>query len=378
MKLVFIFIYLKKRRITDMQNTEITIKRQSTSLMYLTPFLFIIYPFIHNPLFGEIFTIENFPVLILYAVLATIASFVMFDYLRFQLTIKQQQLIVNKVSSVSFKDIQKAYIGTLSYLISIEERDELPLSTFKDERIAHLFKEKENKKKGNDYATGVFLVLRAKYQLYFIQADFFSKEDFDKLVGIVKEKGVEVENQFTVTEDSISKEETVSMNESQENSLEYIESKKTGIQDRHLQGDTDMNVLYKGLFIENDSSLSLIKSEGAKRLAVDIQDKHVTFEFKPSDLFPEHFLGPLFFMKVVGYANDGKNSGFKVQLPSVLAPYYKGANTIHITSSISLEGKAKDTAHLTFEPIEPFNISGRLGYFTNKGVVLQTPEATIF
>lgn len=71
-----------------------------------------------------------------------------------------------------------------------------------------------------------------------------------------------------------------------------------------------------------------------------------------------------------------KNSGFQVELPEELKPYYKNQNGPHITVSLGevdgIKGKAVDTGTLNFEPIEePFEISSKLGYFVyGKGKVM--------
>lgn len=77
---------------------------------------------------------------------------------------------------------------------------------------------------------------------------------------------------------------------------------------------------------------------------------------------------------VTGYGNDGENAGFEAEIPERLLPYYKGANKVHITTSLSSTASAKNTAKLKFEKIEPFHVFARLGYFIGKGVLFHNPK----
>lgn len=128
-------------------------------------------------------------------------------------------------------------------------------------------------------------------------------------------------------------------------------------------------IIYKGFFVDEWSSFLLKKAEGTKKLEKDIKGKHVTFAFRPKEGFPESLMGKTFSLMVIGYGNDGENSGFEVALPEELIPYYEGALTIHITTSISLTGSPKNTAKLVFNPITPFSITGELGYQTGKDIL---------
>lgn len=106
------------------------------------------------------------------------------------------------------------------------------------------------------------------------------------------------------------------------------------------------------------------------------KDMHITFKFGETEQYPEELIGKEFNVKIIGYASDGKNSGFQVELPEELKPYYKNQNGPHITVSLGevdgIKGKAVDTGTLNFEPIEePFEIPSKLGYFVyGKGKVM--------
>lgn len=128
-------------------------------------------------------------------------------------------------------------------------------------------------------------------------------------------------------------------------------------------------VIYKGFFIDEPSAMLLKEFEGSNRLIKDIPNQHVTFAFRPEELFPLAIMGKSFTLLIVGYGNNGENSGFKVALPEELIPYYRGADTIHITTSLSETGKAMNTRHLDFTAITPFEVTGQLGYYTGKEIL---------
>lgn len=112
--------------------------------------------------------------------------------------------------------------------------------------------------------------------------------------------------------------------------------------------------MYYGIFFK-----TLVKGV----LEKDILDKHITCVFKPSaeqEKVMKAYLGKEYAVKVVGYANDGKNEGLLCE-PVDSFPYY-GANKMHITLSVSKEGKPVNTAFLDFKPIEePYTIVGVMG-----------------
>ena len=103
---------------------------------------------------------------------------------------------------------------------------------------------------------------------------------------------------------------------------------------------------------------------------------HITFKFGETEAFPKELMDKEIPLKIVGYESDGKNSGFRVELPDELKVYYKNQNAPHITVSLGEvdgeKGKAVDTGKLNFEPIEElFKINGKLGYFIyGKGKIM--------
>lgn len=75
---------------------------------------------------------------------------------------------------------------------------------------------------------------------------------------------------------------------------------------------------------------------------------------------------------IIGYANDGKNSGFKIELPTELMKYYinyeeqnlSKLKVPHITASLADGAKAAKTKDLHFEQLgKPIKLVGRFGYW---------------
>lgn len=145
---------------------------------------------------------------------------------------------------------------------------------------------------------------------------------------------------------------------------------------RH-EGGTGMKVIYQGLFMDNQSADLLTLAEFGENLPINQSDKHITFELNPKKHFPEELHDITYKVVVTGYGNNGENAGFEVELPEALLPYYKGADKVHITTSLSPTASAKNTGKLEFEGIEPFYVFARLGYFVGKGVLYQTPKGRV-
>lgn len=130
------------------------------------------------------------------------------------------------------------------------------------------------------------------------------------------------------------------------------------------------NVIYSGVFFDK-SDPGLKPEKSGEYLEKPVKDPHITFAFRPKSdkLFPVELVGKEVDIKVIGVGNDGKNHGYMVELPPDLEKYYKGAPVPHITLSTSNDGKPVDTKNLDFESITPFSIKGKIGYFTNRGIV---------
>lgn len=129
---------------------------------------------------------------------------------------------------------------------------------------------------------------------------------------------------------------------------------------------------YEGIFFEVDM-IELIHSLESKKLS-KVNDKiHCTFKYHPAEneIFND-IIGKNFEVFLVGYGNDGKNSGFEIALPNELIPYYINYDeekkdvlkTPHITASLSEKAKAKDTKNLNFKPLaKPIKLVGKFGYW---------------
>ena len=83
-------------------------------------------------------------------------------------------------------------------------------------------------------------------------------------------------------------------------------------------------------------------------------------------------MGKEFEILLIGYGNDGFNSGFQIQLPKELIPYYINYDeqdptklkVPHITASLSEEAKPSNTKNLKFKPLaKPIKIKGKFGYW---------------
>lgn len=100
---------------------------------------------------------------------------------------------------------------------------------------------------------------------------------------------------------------------------------------------------YEGIFFESDM-VNLIHSLDIEKLP-KVNDKiHCTFKYHPSeDEIFNDIVGKSFEVFIIGYGNDGMNSGFQILLPDELLPYYinydeQNPNVLkvpHITVSLS-------------------------------------------
>lgn len=131
-------------------------------------------------------------------------------------------------------------------------------------------------------------------------------------------------------------------------------------------------VCYEGIFFDEDTS-ELIHSLEKNRLSEVNDVLHCTFKFLPKvDEIFDDIVGQEFELFLLGYGNDGQNSGFEVQLSEKLVPYYinyeEGNPDIlkvpHITTSLAKHAKPVNTKNLHFEPLDkPIKIIGRFGYW---------------
>ncbi len=131
-------------------------------------------------------------------------------------------------------------------------------------------------------------------------------------------------------------------------------------------------VSYEGIFFEGET-VDFIHSLEKNRLPI-VNDKiHCTFKYNPSEdeIFDE-LVGKEIEVLIIGYGNDGNNSGFEVQLPSDIMKYYinydeeepSKLKKVHITASLSEDAKSSKTKDLKFEKLpDSYTVKGRFGYW---------------
>lgn len=119
-------------------------------------------------------------------------------------------------------------------------------------------------------------------------------------------------------------------------------------------------IKYVGLFFDKKET-NLIKSLETNNLGNQNDLLHCTFKYRPDDNgFFDEIMGKTFEIYLIGYGNDGNNSGFEVSLPKELVKYYINYDeektdvlkVPHITVSLSKDAKGVNTKNLKFVPLE--------------------------
>lgn len=129
---------------------------------------------------------------------------------------------------------------------------------------------------------------------------------------------------------------------------------------------------YEGIFFEDDM-VEIIHSLEKNKLPKTNDKIHCTFKYHPTknEIFNE-IVGKSFELYLIGYGNNGNNSGFEISLPKELKKYYKNFEKNdtqklvipHITASLSENGEACDTKNLKFSSLQkPVKLTGRFGYW---------------
>ena len=129
---------------------------------------------------------------------------------------------------------------------------------------------------------------------------------------------------------------------------------------------------YEGIFFDSES-VAKIHSLEKERLPLVNDEIHCTFKYHPQEdeIFDE-LVGQEIEVLITGYGNNGKNSGFILQLPETIMPYYinfedeehKIISHPHITASLAEGAKASDTRFLEFELLpQPVRVKGKFGYW---------------
>ena len=129
---------------------------------------------------------------------------------------------------------------------------------------------------------------------------------------------------------------------------------------------------YEGIFFEADM-VDLIHSLETEKLDIVNDELHCTFKYHPTtDEIFNDIVGKTFEVYLIGYGNDGQNSGFEILLPDELKDYYLNYDeqnptvlkTPHITTSLAEDAKATNTKNLNFKPLaKPVKLVGRFGYW---------------
>ncbi len=129
---------------------------------------------------------------------------------------------------------------------------------------------------------------------------------------------------------------------------------------------------YEGIFFDNDVANYIFSLEKTHLPMVN-DILHCTFKYHPeeNEIFDE-LVGREIEILLLGYACDGKNSGFLVKIPDEYMKYYINRNEEnpdklkppHITTSLAEGAKAKDTQYLNFQLFDkPYIVKGKFGYW---------------
>lgn len=133
--------------------------------------------------------------------------------------------------------------------------------------------------------------------------------------------------------------------------------------------------LYIGCFFDANQLWAAVAPISPRRLDRPVEAPHVTFVYRPAQVDTRLF-GRAVSVRVVGYGNDGRNEGLRVEVLTEEPALQNLARQIpvpHITLSVSRQGRPVDTAGLTFSPVEPFRLTGRFGGYRPDGTVALTP-----
>jgi len=135
-------------------------------------------------------------------------------------------------------------------------------------------------------------------------------------------------------------------------------------------------IIYEGIFFDEET-VEFIRSLEEKPLPVLSEDVHCTFKFKPkgNEIFNE-LAGKEIEVILTGYASNGKNSGFKIQLPEDIMKYYINYDekrpgklkVPHITTSLGFGATPMNTKDLDFQPLDKeYKIKGKFGFWVSTG-----------
>ena len=129
---------------------------------------------------------------------------------------------------------------------------------------------------------------------------------------------------------------------------------------------------YVGCFISPHDFRDAVSKIRKSPLENDVRAPHVTFEYKPKEVDRSLFGTPVR-IRIVGYGNDGENEWLKVQLDSSeprMQRMIEELESPHITIAVCNGGEPANTKRLTFEEIEPIELTGKYGGYTKRGSVV--------
>lgn len=130
--------------------------------------------------------------------------------------------------------------------------------------------------------------------------------------------------------------------------------------------------IYVGCFVDFSKYTEAISGIRTNALKNNIREPHITFEYKPKNV-DQSLFGKEISIRIIGYGNDGKNEGLRVQLYSFeprIQAMIERIETPHITIAVSEDGKPVNTKLLHFDDIMPIEIIGRYGGYAKSGKVI--------
>lgn len=122
-------------------------------------------------------------------------------------------------------------------------------------------------------------------------------------------------------------------------------------------------VIYTGAFVDSKDLERKLEEYGVERTKLwrQIQDTHVTFQFRPKEV-DETLFGLPVDIRVIGYGVNPQNEGLLVEATCANETVQKLCDKVevpHITLSVSEDGKPVNTRYVGFAPIKtPFIIRG--------------------
>lgn len=129
---------------------------------------------------------------------------------------------------------------------------------------------------------------------------------------------------------------------------------------------------YVGCFVEPDMLREKLASLPRVSLSKPILTPHVTVAYRPTAVDRSLF-GTKVGIRVIGYGRDVDNEGLLVELSTQearLKELLQAIEVPHITLSISQTGKPVNTKNLQFTAVEPFELLGTYGGYTDNGVII--------